>query len=172
MKRNLRYNNFIILGISLIIIGVSLLLVFFEIISTDFAEIISYVFIFYGIISAYFSFNTGYRGRLFFSSAIFLSGVLLFVINNFEIFDKSSLIFTAILFIIGASFIILFIDNTNERLFLYSGMALLILSYSSAVFYNNLQIIKTANSLAELLMEYWPVLLLLFGINILLNRKR
>ena len=97
---------------------------------------------------------------------------MMYVINNYEILKPSSAIFASILFITGSSFIILFIDNTKEKAFLYSGILLLAVSYSVITVFKNLEIIKTANSLSNLVLDYWPVFLLLFGINILLMRKR
>lgn len=169
---NLKYNNFIALGISLIIIGIFYLLRFLTIINAPITELISYVFILYGIVTVYFSLGTGFRGRLFFASIVFLSGVMMYVINNYEILKPSSAIFASILFITGSSFVILFIDNTKEKTFLYSGLLLLIISYSAATVFKNYEIIKAANSLSNLVLDYWPVFLLLFGINILIMRKR
>lgn len=168
----MRYNNFILLGFSLIIIGIFFLLRFFEIINTPFTLIASYVFIFYGIADVYFSFGTGYRGRLFFASIIFLSGIMMFVINNYEILYPSSAIFPSILFITGAGFLILFIDNMNEKIFLYSGIFLTLISLLSITFLKDSAIIQTANNISMLVLDYWPVFVLLFGINILLMRKR
>lgn len=97
---------------------------------------------------------------------------MMFVINYYEIFNPSSAIFASILFITGAGFFILFIDNTEEKVFLFSGMLLLLISYSTITFLKDMQIIKTANSLSNLVLDYWPAFLLLFGINILLMRKK
>lgn len=168
----MNYNNFILLGISLIIIGLFFLLRFFEIINTPFTETASYVFIFYGLTTVFFSFGTGYRERLFFASFIFLSGIMMFVINYYEILHPSSAIFASLLFITGGGFLILFIDNTNEKIFLYSGIFLFVISYISITFLKSFQIIQTANNISMLVLDYWPVFVLLFGINILLMRKR
>lgn len=168
----MKYNNYILLGISLIIIGIFFLLRFFEIINTPFTEITSYVFIFYGLTTVYFSFGTGYRGRLFFASFIFLSGIMMFVINYYEILNPSSAIFASILFITGAGFLILFVDNTSEKTFLYSGFFMLVISYLSISFLKDFIIVQTANNLSFLVLDYWPVFVLFFGINILLMRKR
>ncbi|MBU2491991.1 MAG: hypothetical protein KJ571_05145 [Bacteroidetes bacterium] len=169
---NLRFNIYLAIGISLIITGILFLLKFFEITNTSYTEIVSYILIIYGFVTAYFSLGTGSRGRLFFASAAFLIGIMFYVINNNEILNPDSAVFPSMLFITGACFIILFIDNTKERVFLYSGMLLLIISYSSIVFFNNSIIIQTANKLSNIVLEFWPVFLLLFGINILLMRKR
>ena len=168
----MKYNNFTALGISLIIIGIFYLLRFFSIINAPITELISYVFILYGVVTVYFSLGTGYRGRLFFASVVFLSGVMMYVINNYEILRPSSAIFASILFITGSSFIILFIDNTKEKTFLFSGILLLAVSYSAITVFNDLGIVKTANGLSNLVLDFWPVFLFLFGINILIMRKR
>lgn len=168
----MRYNNIIAIGISLTIIGIFYFLKFFSILNTPVTELVSYVFILYGIVTVYFSIGTGYRGRLLFSSIIFLTGIMMYVINNYEILRPSSAVFVSVLFIAGTSSVILFIDNPKEKLFLYSGVLLLTISSSAIVFFKESEIIKTANSLSNLVLDYWPVFLLLFGVNILLMRKR
>lgn len=168
----MRFNNIIVLGASALILGILFLLKFFQVISSPYTLLASYIFIFYGFTAAYFSFGTGYRGNLFFASIIFLSGIMMYVINNFEILQPSSAVFSSILFISGASFIVLYIDNIKERIFLYSGLLLMLISYFSITFFKNSDIVDTANRLSNLVIDYWPVFLLLFGINILLMRKR
>ena len=134
-------------------------------------EIYGLVMIFFGLPSAYLAMNEGRRGRLFFSSVLFFVGILFFVKDKFDLIDTRGLVFTSILFIAGAVLFLLFIDNPKEKIYLFAGIILMGLGYVSAVAFKNLGVFTITNKAANIASDYWPIILIIFGITVFLNRK-
>lgn len=168
----MRINNKTIGGFALVLFGATKMLQYFGVINFTNENILATTLIFYGLPSVYFSLNDGKRARLFFASVIFLTGIIFFIKANYELIDPRGLVFTSILFISGAAFIILFIENTTQKIFLYTGLFLMLTSYFSITFFKELGIIDTANKLVNKTEIFWPVVLILTGLSIFLNRKR
>lgn len=134
-------------------------------------ELLSYMFIFFGLSYAFNSFGKNRPGLLFTSTVIFLFGIILFIISTFEILEPSHLVLPAILLIIGIGFLIVWIDGEMKNqililsfIFLLSGIILIILKRS-------LSLRSFGVSLVDMTLKYWPVLLIFAGV-FLMNRKR
>lgn len=166
-----RSNN-IIIGISFLVYGMLSLLSSYGAINLESRVIFGIVFCFYGIATVNQTFGNNERGKLSFASVVFLIGVVLLVKSRFELLDSRGIVFTSILFISGATFLILFLENFKEKVFLYTGAVLILLGVLSATFFKNYGLFTLANKIGNLLGYFWPVLLIVFGISIFINRKK
>ena len=165
-------NNRIILGISFLIFGVLSMLSSRNIIFLTFEDVAGIVFIFYSVPTVYSALNNGERGKLIVSTILFLVGVVFLVKSYFEILDTRGIVFFSILFISGSVLIILFIENVKEKIFLYAGFILLVLSYLSITQFKRLGLFNSANRIGNLLEVFWPVILIVMGMIIFVNRKK
>lgn len=165
-------NNQGVLSLILILIGVTYMLNFWGMITLNSQKILAFAFMIYGIVTVYNTLGTHRKGRLFFGSALFLSGVVMFVLQYSRFLQFSMIIFPSLLFIVGAGFLMLFIDDMQNKVFLYSSTVLLCCGLAFLVFIRVIPIMNFANRIASGLFEYYPVFIILFGLYVLLNRKR
>jgi len=157
------------------ILALLLLLVFLRItgiIHIQNIELLGYIFIFFGLSYAFNSFGKNKQGVLFTSTVIFLVGLLLFILSNFEILQPSHLILPAALMIIGIAFLMVWFDGEmkNQILFLstvfiFSGILLTILK--GAITFRSFSI-----SLINMTEKYWPVLLIFAGVFLIYRKRR
>ena len=141
-------------------------------INLNILEVIGITFILYGILSVYASLSNGYRDRLFLSSVLFFVGIVFIVEFNFNLVDLRGLTFASILLIGGGAFLILFIDNSKEKIFLIAAVVLIALGFISTNILKQLGIFKTVNKLADWVDVFWPVIFIFLGIIIFLTRKK
>lgn len=155
-----------------IIVGILTSLSVFKIIKMESDELIGTALILLAVASVFLSFTRNRRDFLFFFTSVFMIGIIFLTKSHFEIIESRGLIFSSILFISGSGFLILFSDNMKEKVFLYNGIFFFALGYLSITLLRDLGIIGFANSLANTAEEVWPVLLILFGLIIFINRKK
>ena len=172
MKMGKNLNNRIILGFSFLIFGILSMLSSRSIILLTFEDVVGIVFIFYSIPTVYSALSNGERGKLTSSTILFLVGVVFLVKSYFEILDTRGIIFFSILFISGSVLVILFIENIKEKIFLYTGIALLVLSYLSITQFKKFGLFNAANRIGNLSEVFWPVILIVMGMIIFVNRKK
>ena len=172
MKKDKNLNNRIILGLSFLISGILSMLSSRNIILLTFGDVVGIVFVFYSTPTVYFALNNGERGNLTASKILFLVGVVFLVKSYFEILDSRGIVFFSVLFISGSVLMILFIENIKERIFLYTGIVILLLSYLSVTQFRKLGLFNAANRIGNLLEIFWPVILIVMGITIFINRKK
>ena len=165
-------NNRTILGLSFLILGILSMLSNRNIILLTFEDVVGIVFIFYSIPTVYSAFSNSGREKLITSTILFLVGVVFLVKSYFEILDPRGIVFFSILFISGSVLVILFIESTKEKIFLYTGIMLLILSYLSITQFKKLGLFNAANRVGDLFEVFWPVILIVMGIIIFTNRKK
>lgn len=160
------------LSLVFIAIIVVYILKLFGVIALSTGKIIAYAFLLYGIVSVYLTMGTHRRGGLFLGTAIFLTGVVLFIVEYFDIIQPGILVLPALLFIIGIGFLMLFFDDFTNRVFLYTSGVLVFFSILSAFLTRRFPMFGFANRISSGLLDYYPVFIILLGIYILLNRKR
>lgn len=159
-------------GITLILFGILISLSGFKIINMGSDEINGLVLILLAVISVSLSFSQNRKDLLFLFTAVFMIGIIFLIKSHFEIIESRGLIFSSILLISGSGFLILYSNNMNERVFLYAGIFFFALGYLSITLLRDLGIIGLANSLANTAADFWPVVLILFGLTIFINRKK
>lgn len=167
-----RLNNKSLASMSLIFLGIILLLKYFSLVSADYSEIYGFIFCGYGIIAVYKLSGSGNKGGLFTAGVLFILGVSLIVVENYEILSPAKLFLPTILFSAGTGFALLFLDNYRERVFLITSIIMLASGVFSAIYFDLLTSIQAANRIAVVIFYYWPVIFVLIGFSIILNRNR
>lgn len=165
-------NNRLILGISFLLLGVLSLLDKAEVVFLSTEDVLGIVFIFYAIPTVYLSLNDGKRERLVSATILFFVGIVFIVRSYFEIPDTRGLVFVSILFISGSVFFILFIENTKEKIFFTASATLILLSFLSLTYFKGLGLFETANKIGNWVGVFWPVILIVLGLSIFINRKK
>ncbi len=135
-------------------------------------KILGGAIIFYALPTAYFSLENGKRDKLVWATIVFCVSVVLIVKSYFEILDTRGIIFVSILFVSGTVLMLLFIENMKEKVFFVSSLILILLSYLTVAFFKNLGLFETANKIGNLVEVFWPVILIVLGIGVFINRKK
>lgn len=161
-----------LVAISLIIIGAGLLLIWSGVLLYDSEILLGLVLAAFGISNTNYSFRVGSRKAIVLSAILFLTGIVLIVKNTYEIIDTRGLVLVSILFISGAVFLILFIENVKQKTFLLSGFALIILSYFSLTVLKKIGLFQWLKTVGDMFEVFLPVILILFGMSIFINRKK
>lgn len=125
-----------------------------------------------------FGFSIFYIGRirpilLFISSVIFLMGIFMLILNSFVFTNESLAYFPASLFILGAGFLIIYIDNEIKKRFAYAAVVFFILSAVIFFLNRNFTPADFFSSLFTLLLDQWLIfsLIILLLFTFLANRK-
>ena len=161
-----------LVAISLIILGAGLLLIWSGVLLYDSEILLGLVLAAFGISNTNYSFRAGSRKTIVLSAILFLVGVVLIVKNSYEIIDTRGLVLVSILFISGAAFLILFIENMKQKAFLLGGFALIILSYFSLTVLKKIGLFQWLKTVGDKFEVFLPVILILFGMSIFINRKK
>lgn len=162
----------LIVNLILFLVLIAFLVKYFGIIEFDANDIIAFGLMSYGIVSVYFSLGTHRRGHLFINTVLFLIGIVVYVLNHYNFMSAREVILPAILFLIGSGFLMLFIDDSTNRVFLISAIVLLVSFGLYVWFGRTIRILSFANRFTGILLDYYPIFIILAGIIILLNRKR
>lgn len=128
--------------------------------------------IIFGIPTVYFSLSDGKRSLLFTGAVIFFTGIVLWITAKYDVINTFGFIFTSILFITGGSFILLFIENTKQKIFLYSGLLLVFLAYFSTNLFKDWGIIYSAEVFFKNFSGIISIVLFLGGLFFFLFRER
>lgn len=135
-------------------------------------QIIGGAIIFYAIPTVYISLENGRRDKLVWATILFCVSVVLIVKSYFEILDTRGIIFASILFVGGTVLMLLFIENMKEKVFFISSLILIFLSYLTVTTFKNLGLFETANKIGNLVEAFCPVILIVLGIGVFINRKK
>lgn len=163
--------NYFSVGISFIFYGILILSNNFRITHLEQEEVLSLVFIVYGLTAFIKSFDKLKRGGLFLTATILNLGIIFFILTHYEILDWYNVVTPSVFYIIGAGLIVLFIENTSEKVFAFSGVFFLSLSFLTVVFVDHLGVINIIESITLILFDYWPLFLILFGVMMLTRRN-
>lgn len=68
--------------------------------------------------------GSGRKPAVFFSSLLFLSGIFLFISDNFPLMEGSDIFFPSLLFILSGSFLMVWIEEARQRFFLWLSLFL------------------------------------------------
>lgn len=153
---------FIIISIILNILGVT------EIESGDF---LGYILIFYGIATVYTSFGEGYKFLIFIGSVIFLSGIVISLPVHFDFVRPLNIFIPSAILIAGISLFIVYFDDTKNKAVLFASLLLTIAGMIFILGARQIHISVLGESILKIVEVYWPVLLVISGITIILKRS-
>jgi hypothetical protein len=162
-------NNQPILIYLLIFLALSILLKLFGVIDVSNIELLGYALIFYGITMVYTSFGKKQPVVLFFGSSLFLTGILLFLLSNFEFTNTSETVFPSILLITGIDFLMLFFDNPSRKSFLAVSVTAILSAIVVTILLGSITVQNFFTSIINISVKYWPVVLIAAGLLILLS---
>lgn len=165
-------NNKITLGISFLLYGVLALLDSYAVISVSSEKILGFVLIFYSVPTFYSSLNNSKRASLITATALFFVGIMFLVKSYFQIIDGRGIVFASILFVGGAVMLVLYLENLKEKIFMISGVVLILLSIFAVTILKNFGLFDLSNRIADKLELFWPVILIVLGISLFINRKK
>ncbi len=163
-------NNQPILIYLLTFLALSIILKLFGIINIESTELIGYALIFYGISLVYNSFGQNRVGILFTGATLFLVGLLLFLLSNFNFNDKKDIIFPSVLFILGINFLMLFFDDPAKKNFLAISATLILSGIITTSFLGTITFQSFLLTIADIAFKYWPVLLVAVLLLVILQR--
>lgn len=135
------------------------------------SEILSYTLIFAGIGLFFNSFGKENKSSLFSSTFIFLWGVVLFLINNFEFRNNSEILYPALFLNIGFSFLILFIDNFKDKIYIILSFIFVALGIASVFYWGKFNSSIFFSSFGEIAIKYLPIIIIAAGIFFILIRS-
>lgn len=152
---------------------ISLLLFFenFAIVTINNGLVIGILLIIYGLVIVILNLGENYIVKVFFSAILLYIGILLTVVNLFEIPDKGKIIFPSLLFILGGGFFVLFLDNPKEKIFLLISIILFVISIVVIKSFMAFWFVLVANQLGDTLIQNWQILIIFLGIGFLLDRE-
>lgn len=153
----------------LIFLALSIVLKLFGVIDVTTVELLGYALIFYGITLVYTSFGKNHTGILFIGSSLFLTGLLLFLINNFEFTNSNEIIFPAVLLIIGINFLMLFLDNTERLSFIAVSLTAIFSAIIVTFLLGSITFRTFFISIINIVEKYWPIVIIAVGLIVLLN---
>lgn len=153
----------------LLFLTLSLVLKFFGVLFISGSEILSYGLIFFGISSVYISFGNRQKYSLFLGSVIFLAGLLIFFVERFFIFWNVPILLSASAFIIGISFLMLFLDELKNKTYLFIGTFFISVGFLFTIILGHISLLLFIESIFDVIINYWLVVLIVLGILILIR---
>ncbi len=159
-----------LVSIGLVVVGILILLGNYNMVIIETQVATTYLLLFYGLIFVITSMNGNSRGLLILGSLLFMAGLILFIVSEFEILNPVKTVLPSILISFGAAFFLLFVDNSKEKVFLFISVILMGTSVSLIFVLKDHYLYSLANSVSFLILEFWPILITLLGLGVLLNR--
>ena len=159
------------LALTFIVLGVILFLKLFgEIIASE-THIYGNMLLFYGIVSVFMNMGKQRKGVLFLGVFSFMLGVLLYVMNNFDIMSTNRMILPALFFIFGSGFLFIYFDDLSETIFLIISILLILAGYFTFAFYDSFELIRFSASISKKTLDYWEYLFIIIGVGIITDRR-
>jgi hypothetical protein len=133
-------------------------------------EFTGYIMIFYGIATVYTSFGEENKFLIFIGSVIFLSGIVISLPSHFDFIKPLNIFVPSSILIAGISLFIVYFDNTKNRAVLFASLILTIAGLIFILGARQIQFAVFGESFLKIIEVYWPVLLIISGITIILKR--
>jgi uncharacterized membrane protein len=110
-------------------------------------------------------------GVLFTGTTLFLAGVLLFILNNFQLENYLRITISAAILVIGINFFMLFIDNTSHKIFLVISILFFAAGILFTLSWGSLSFNSFFDSAVYIASKYWPILIIVGGIILIIRRE-
>jgi hypothetical protein len=157
-------------GAALIIFGAALLLHKLHYVNVGFGDIFCVFMMLLGLGGVIRGFSENLRGKVFWSSVLFLYGVYFFLRNmdRFEFGYSYRLFMPASFLIFGIAFFMMFLNNVRDwhlliPMFFLSGIGVaFLLSELGYIYYWDVW---------DVLHRYWPIVVILIGLALMIRRK-
>jgi hypothetical protein len=123
-------------------------------------EILAYTFVFYGISSVYLFMGKNKKFRLFLGTVVFLIGIIFFILNNFDITSLSRIIFPSIILMLGIGCLMLYIDNTDDKIILYASLILILIGLVYSISFGTMKPGFLIDSIYHITLKYWIIVII------------
>jgi len=155
-------------GIILIIVGVVMLLDKFQVINISFSSIFWPLMMLVGIIAVGRGYNQNRRGKIFWGTVLFMYALFFFLRSSdyFEVYSHT--FFPATFLIFGIAFFMMYLSNMKDWPLLIPAV---VLAAAGSLFILNEYGYIYDWEVWDVIRLYWPVILILFGVAILLRRR-
>jgi hypothetical protein len=164
-------DNKLILIYIIVFSALLILLRIIGIISVNNNELIGYGLIIYGLSLYYSSFVAGRKLLLFLGSGLFLSGVVFLIAGSFDIQNNEQLFIPATLFVLSISSLMLFLFDRTNRTSVYASVILFAGGIGAMALVSPYGINNFFNNVIAFTKVYWPVIIILAAVVILVNRE-
>jgi len=124
-------------------------------------ELLSYYGFTLGISMVFISFGNEKRAVLFTGTVIFLLGLVLFILSNFDFEQTGNLITPSFLFILGAGFFVLFTDKLSNKKNLVLSIAFWLAGFVYILFSGEFNLLVFFTAVKNLALSFWTVILLI-----------
>ena len=164
----MKTKNIILYLIGFILIAVILKLV--GLVNFNNFELLAVIFAAFGSGTVYNSMGKNKKISLFFGSAAFLAGVVFLLIGSRQIPNTSHIIFPSVLYIIGISCFMLYLDNTSDKTLILVSFIFILLGVIYTAISGSFSFDTFIGTLSDVIGEFWLVLLVVI-IVIYINAK-
>lgn len=156
--------------LTVLFIIISVLLNTFEIAYISSYNIFGYSFIILGSSLAYTAFIQNKRTIAFIGSATFLSGVLLIILGNFEIYIHQDFVVPIILIVTGCSMLMAYFTDFAKRILVLLAVIFLTAGFTLLIFQKSFDFGIYYRSLLSIISVYWSIILIMIFVIIIINR--
>ena len=166
----MKHSQIIILTILLLLIVVAILLNLLNILMIDPRELFGYGLIFYGIATVYSTFSEGNQLLIFIGAALFLTGIVISMPVHFDFVRPLNLVVPASMLIAGISLFMAYFDEVKNKSILIASVILTAAGIIFIMISRSIQLSIFGESILKIIEVYWPVLIIISGITIILKR--
>ena len=161
----------LILVYLLVFLSAIILLRMLGIIHVSNSELLGYALIIYGLSLFYSSFIEGKKTFLFVGTVLFLSGLLLFLIENFEFTNSNRLILPATVFILSIGSFMVFLSDIKQKLMLYISVILLTAGIGVTALMSTQGLPGFFDNIISITAKYWIILVILVIVIVLVGKE-
>lgn len=134
-------------------------------------EVLSAILMLVGVAAVYSSFGTLKKGLIFVGTATFFVGILVFINAHFELETTRLILFPSVLLIMGSGFLLLYVDEPSDKLYLTLGLIFLGTGIAYVLFVRSSAFSGFFVSFWNLIKSYWIILVLAGGLILLLRKS-
>lgn len=166
----MKHSQITILAFIFLFIIISIILNMLGLVEIESGDFLGYILIFYGIATVYTSFGERNKFLIFIGSVLFLSGIVLSLPSHFDFVRPLNIFIPSAILIAGISLFIVYFDDTKNKAVLFASLLLTIAGSIFIISARQIQISVLGESILKIIEVYWPVLLVISGITIILKR--
>ena len=166
----MKHSQITILTLVLIFFVAAVFLRLLDLINLDSTELFAYGFILYGVATVYTTFGEKNKFLLFAGSVVFLAGIVISLPQHFEFVKPLNIFLPSSALILGIALLIVFLDDTKNKAIMIASFILIIAGFVLVFISRSVQLSVYFESVIDFIIVYWPVLLIVSGVTIILKR--
>ena len=156
--------------LTVLFIIISVLLNILDIAYISGNNIFGYSFIILGSSLVYTAFIQNKKIIAFIGSATFLSGVLLIILDNFEVYIQQDFVPPIILIVTGSSLLMAYLTDSVKRILFLLSVIFLTTGFTLLIFQKSFDFGIYYRSVLSIISIYWSIILIMIIVIIIINR--